>query len=129
MTAIMNGNALHGGFVPYGATFLMFMEYARNAMRQGCLDESSRNIKAYRTTLLVLAKMVQLTNQLSKSLSLRLTPNMSTWRPCDQVESAVAWKLAIERKDGPLNLLRQTLHSKSVAVHKVANIAKAVVTS
>ncbi|POB82403.1 transketolase family protein, partial [Vibrio vulnificus] len=98
MTAIMNGIALHGGFVPYGATFLMFMEYARNAMRMAALMKV-QNIQVYTHDSIGLGEDGPTHQPVEQIASLRLTPNMSTWRPCDQVESAVAWKLAIERKD------------------------------
>ncbi|WP_104403286.1 transketolase, partial [Vibrio penaeicida] len=99
MTAIMNGIALHGGFVPYGATFLMFMEYARNAMRMAALMKV-QNIQVYTHDSIGLGEDGPTHQPVEQVASLRLTPNMSTWRPCDQVESAVAWKLAIERRDG-----------------------------
>ncbi|MBC7005518.1 transketolase, partial [Photobacterium sp. BZF1] len=110
MTAIMNGIALHGGFVPYGATFLMFMEYARNAMRMAALMKV-QNIQVYTHDSIGLGEDGPTHQPVEQMASLRLTPNMSTWRPCDQVESAVAWKLAIERKDGPTSLIfsRQNL--------------------
>ncbi|MGR5354165.1 transketolase, partial [Vibrio alfacsensis] len=93
MTAIMNGIALHGGFVPYGATFLMFMEYARNAMRMAALMKV-QNIQVYTHDSIGLGEDGPTHQPVEQMASLRLTPNMSTWRPCDQVESAVAWKLA-----------------------------------
>ncbi|MCP4943311.1 MAG: transketolase, partial [Planctomycetaceae bacterium] len=110
MTAIINGIALHGGFVPYGATFLMFMEYARNAMRMAALMKI-QNIQVYTHDSIGLGEDGPTHQPVEQIASLRLTPNMSTWRPCDQVESAVAWKLAIERKDGPTSLIfsRQNL--------------------
>ncbi len=104
MTAIMNGIALHGGFVPYGATFLMFMEYARNAMRMAALMKV-QNIQVYTHDSIGLGEDGPTHQPVEQMASLRLTPNMSTWRPCDQVESAVAWKLAIERKDAPTALI------------------------
>ncbi|EOW9107563.1 transketolase, partial [Vibrio cholerae] len=100
MTAIINGIALHGGFVPYGATFLMFMEYARNAMRMAALMKI-QNIQVYTHDSIGLGEDGPTHQPVEQIASLRMTPNMSTWRPCDQVESAVAWKLAIERKDAP----------------------------
>ena len=110
MTAIINGIALHGGFIPYGATFLMFMEYARNAMRMAALMKV-QNIQVYTHDSIGLGEDGPTHQPVEQLSSLRLTPNMSTWRPCDQVESAVAWKYAIERKDGPTALVfsRQTL--------------------
>ncbi|CDT50652.1 transketolase 1 [Vibrio coralliirubri] len=125
MTAIMNGIALHGGFVPYGATFLMFMEYARNAMRMAALMKV-QNIQVYTHDSIGLGEDGPTHQPVEQIASLRLTPNMSTWRPCDQVESAVAWKLAIERKDGPSSLIfsRQNLAQQDRNAEQVANIAK-----
>ncbi|CAH6782815.1 transketolase 1 [Vibrio chagasii] len=125
MTAIMNGIALHGGFVPYGATFLMFMEYARNAMRMAALMKV-QNIQVYTHDSIGLGEDGPTHQPVEQMASLRLTPNMSTWRPCDQVESAVAWKLAIERKDGPTSLIfsRQNLAQQERSEEQVANIAK-----
>jgi transketolase len=125
MTAIMNGMALHGGFVPYGATFLMFMEYARNAMRMAALMKI-QNIQVYTHDSIGLGEDGPTHQPVEQIASLRLTPNMSTWRPCDQVESAVAWKLAIERKDGPTALIfsRQNLAQQARTADQVANIEK-----
>ncbi|CCO56296.1 transketolase 1 [Vibrio nigripulchritudo] len=125
MTAIMNGIALHGGFVPYGATFLMFMEYARNAMRMAALMKV-QNIQVYTHDSIGLGEDGPTHQPVEQIASLRLTPNMSTWRPCDQVESAVAWKLAIERKDGPTSLIfsRQNLAQQERDAAQVADIAK-----
>jgi len=125
MTAIMNGIALHGGFVAYGATFLMFMEYARNAMRMAALMKI-QNIQVYTHDSIGLGEDGPTHQPVEQVASLRLTPNMSTWRPCDQVESAVAWKYAIERKDGPTSLIfsRQNLEQQPRDTAQVANIAK-----
>ncbi|GAL04309.1 transketolase [Photobacterium aphoticum] len=125
MTAIMNGIALHGGFVPYGATFLMFMEYARNAMRMAALMKV-QNIQVYTHDSIGLGEDGPTHQPVEQIASLRLTPNMSTWRPCDQVESAVAWKLAIERKDAPSALIfsRQNLAQQPRDAQQVADIAK-----
>ncbi|MGR5379735.1 transketolase [Vibrio harveyi] len=125
MTAIMNGIALHGGFVPYGATFLMFMEYARNAMRMAALMKV-QNIQVYTHDSIGLGEDGPTHQPVEQIASLRLTPNMSTWRPCDQVESAVAWKLAIERKDAPSALIfsRQNLAQQERTAEQVADIAK-----
>jgi transketolase len=125
MTAIMNGMALHGGFVPYGATFLMFMEYARNAMRMAALMKI-QNIQVYTHDSIGLGEDGPTHQPVEQIASLRLTPNMSTWRPCDQVESAVAWKLAIERKNGPTALIfsRQNLAQQARTAEQVANIEK-----
>ncbi|MDA3138515.1 transketolase [Vibrio metschnikovii] len=125
MTAIMNGIALHGGFVPYGATFLMFMEYARNALRMAALMKI-QNIQVYTHDSIGLGEDGPTHQPVEQVASLRLTPNMSTWRPCDQVESAVAWKLAIERKDAPSALIfsRQNLAQQPRTAVQVADIAK-----
>ncbi|MDF4495439.1 transketolase [Vibrio parahaemolyticus] len=125
MTAIMNGIALHGGFVPYGATFLMFMEYARNAMRMAALMKI-QNIQVYTHDSIGLGEDGPTHQPVEQIASLRLTPNMNTWRPCDQVESAVAWKLAIERKDAPTALIfsRQNLAQQERTAEQVTDIAK-----
>lgn len=125
MTAIINGIALHGGFIPYGATFLMFMEYARNAMRMSALMKS-QNIQVYTHDSIGLGEDGPTHQPVEQMASLRLTPNMSTWRPCDQVESAVAWKTAIERKDGPSALIfsRQNLTQQPRSAEQLANISK-----
>ncbi|GAB7218549.1 transketolase [Vibrio comitans] len=125
MTAIMNGIALHGGFVPYGATFLMFMEYARNAMRMAALMKI-QNIQVYTHDSIGLGEDGPTHQPVEQIASLRLTPNMSTWRPCDQVESAVAWKLAIERKDAPSALIfsRQNLAQQPRNQQQLTDITK-----
>ncbi|CAM3832266.1 Transketolase 1 [Vibrio aerogenes CECT 7868] len=125
MTAIINGIALHGGFIPYGATFLMFMEYARNAMRMAALMKV-QNIQVYTHDSIGLGEDGPTHQPVEQIASLRLTPNMSTWRPCDQVESAMAWKLAIERQDGPTSLIfsRQNLAQQARTAAQVADIAK-----
>ncbi len=125
MTAIMNGLALHGGFVPYGATFLMFMEYARNALRMAALMKI-QNIQVYTHDSIGLGEDGPTHQPVEQTSSLRLTPNMSTWRPCDQVESAVAWKFAIERKDGPTAMIfsRQNLAQQPRTDAQLAAIAK-----
>ncbi len=125
MTAIMNGIALHGGFIPYGATFLMFMEYARNAMRMAALMKV-QNIQVYTHDSIGLGEDGPTHQPVEQMASLRLTPNMSTWRPCDQVESAVAWKFAIERQDGPTALIfsRQNLAQQDRDAQQLANITK-----
>ncbi len=125
MTAIINGIALHGGFTPYGATFLMFMEYARNAMRMASLMKV-QNIQVYTHDSIGLGEDGPTHQPVEQIASLRLTPNMSTWRPCDSVESAVAWKHAIERKDGPTSLIfsRQGLTPMARNDEQLANVAK-----
>lgn len=128
MSAIMNGIALHGGFVPYGATFLMFMEYARNAVRMAALMKI-RSIFVYTHDSIGLGEDGPTHQPVEQMASLRVTPNMSTWRPCDQVESAVAWKYAVERKDGPTALIfsRQNLAQQPRTPEQLANIEKGVI--
>ncbi|WP_309297398.1 transketolase-like TK C-terminal-containing protein, partial [Budvicia aquatica] len=125
MSAIMNGIALHGGFLPYGATFLMFMEYARNAVRMAALMKI-RNVFVYTHDSIGLGEDGPTHQPVEQIASLRLTPNMSTWRPCDQVESAVAWKHAIERNDGPCALIfsRQNLTQQPRTPEQLANVAR-----
>ncbi|MEX9975422.1 transketolase [Providencia sp. Me1] len=125
MSAIMNGIALHGGFIPYGATFLMFVEYARNAVRMAALMKV-RSIFVYTHDSIGLGEDGPTHQPVEQLASLRVTPNVSTWRPCDQVESAVAWKYAIERKDGPSALIfsRQNLEQQPRTVEQLANIEK-----
>lgn len=125
MTAMMNGITLHGGFIPYGATFLMFMEYARNALRMAALMKI-QNIQVYTHDSIGLGEDGPTHQPVEQISSLRLTPNMSTWRPCDQVESAVAWKLAIERKNAPTALIfsRQNLVQQLRSTEQVTNISK-----
>lgn len=123
MSAIMNGIALHGGFIPYGATFLMFMEYARNAVRMAALMEV-RSIFVYTHDSIGLGEDGPTHQPVEQLASLRLTPNMSTWRPCDQVESAVAWQYAIERIEGPTSLIfsRQNLKQQDRTPEQLDNI-------
>jgi transketolase len=104
MSAIMNGITLHGGFVNYGATFLMFMEYARNAVRMAALMKQP-SIFVYTHDSIGLGEDGPTHQPVEQLTSLRTTPNIQTWRPCDAVESAVAWKAAIERSDGPTALI------------------------
>jgi transketolase len=110
MSAIMNGVALHGGLVPYGATFLMFMEYARNAVRMSALMKQ-RVLYVFTHDSIGLGEDGPTHQPVEQLTSLRTTPNLDTWRPADTVESAVAWKHALERKDGPSALIfsRQNL--------------------
>lgn len=125
MSAIMNGIALHGGFIPYGATFLMFVEYARNAVRMAALMKV-RSIFVYTHDSIGLGEDGPTHQPVEQLASLRVTPNVSTWRPCDQVESAVAWKYAIERKDGPSALIfsRQNLEQQPRSPEQLGNIEK-----
>ncbi|WP_114194618.1 transketolase [Edaphovirga cremea] len=125
MTAISNGIALHGGFLPYSATFLMFVEYARNAVRMAALMKI-RNVFVYTHDSIGLGEDGPTHQPVEQMASLRVTPNMSTWRPADQVESAVAWKYAIERNDGPAALIfsRQNLTQQPRTAEQVANIVR-----
>ncbi|NUU68642.1 transketolase [Enterobacteriaceae bacterium BIT-l23] len=104
MTAIGNGIALHGGFLPYSATFLTFVEYARNAARMAALMKAHQ-IMVYTHDSIGLGEDGPTHQAVEQLASLRLTPNFSTWRPCDQVETAVAWKAAIEHRTGPTALI------------------------
>ncbi len=110
MSAVMNGIALHKGFIPYGATFLIFMEYARNAVRMAALMKQ-RVVFVYTHDSIGLGEDGPTHQPVEQLTALRATPNLETWRPCDTVESAVAWKSAIMREDGPTSLVfsRQTL--------------------
>ncbi|MEM1155259.1 MAG: transketolase C-terminal domain-containing protein, partial [Pseudomonadota bacterium] len=110
MAAMVNGIALHGGFINYGATFLMFMEYARNAVRMSALMKL-QSIFVFTHDSIGLGEDGPTHQPVEQLTALRATPGMHTWRPCDAVESAVAWKSAIERRDGPSSLVfsRQSL--------------------
>ncbi|QGH62627.1 transketolase [Serratia proteamaculans] len=123
MTAITNGIALHGGFLPYSATFLMFVEYARNAVRMAALMKI-RNVFVYTHDSIGLGEDGPTHQPVEQIASLRVTPNMSTWRPCDQVESAVAWQYGIERNDGPTTLIfsRQNLTQQPRTAEQLANV-------
>lgn len=125
MSAMMNGLALHKGFVPYGATFLMFMEYARNAVRMAALMKQ-RAIFVYTHDSIGLGEDGPTHQPVEQVANLRNTPNLHTWRPCDTVESAVSWKSAIERNDGPSALIfsRQGLPHQARDAEQVAAITK-----
>ncbi|CAG8869136.1 Transketolase 1 [Pseudomonas fluorescens] len=125
MTAIMNGVALHGGLVPYGATFLMFMEYARNAVRMSALMKQ-RVIHVYTHDSIGLGEDGPTHQPIEQLASLRCTPNLDTWRPADAVESAVSWKYALERKDGPSALIfsRQNLQHQTRDAGQIADISR-----
>lgn len=125
MTAIANGIAHHGGFVPYTATFLMFVEYARNAARMAALMKA-RQIMVYTHDSIGLGEDGPTHQAVEQLASLRLTPNFSTWRPCDQVETAVAWRAAIERHNGPTALIlsRQNLTQMPRTPEQVNDIAR-----
>ena len=125
MSAIMNGVALHGGLVPYGATFLMFMEYARNAVRMSALMKK-RILYVFTHDSIGLGEDGPTHQPIEQLASLRCTPNLDTWRPCDAVESAVAWKHAIERKDGPSALIfsRQNLQHQTRDAGQIGDISR-----
>ncbi len=125
MSAIMNGIALHGGFIPYGATFLMFMEYARNAVRMAALMKQ-RVIFVYTHDSIGLGEDGPTHQPVEQIASLRVTPNLMNWRPCDQVESAVAWQAAIERTEGPTTLIftRQNLKQQNRTAVQLADIRR-----
>ncbi len=125
MSAIMNGIALHGGFIPYGATFLIFMEYARNAVRMAALM-GQQSIFVYTHDSIGLGEDGPTHQPVEQLASLRGTPNMVTWRPCDAVESAVAWKQAIVRQDGPSALVfsRQNLPHQERDAQTLASVER-----
>ncbi|SDA24697.1 transketolase [Nitrosospira sp. Nsp18] len=110
MSAIMNGLSLHGGIIPYGATFLMFSEYARNALRMAALMKI-RNLFVFTHDSIGLGEDGPTHQPVEQTATLRYIPNMDVWRPCDTVESTVSWARAIERRDGPSILIfsRQNL--------------------
>ena len=125
MTAIANGIALHGGFLPYTSTFLIFVEYARNAVRMAALMKQ-RQVMVYTHDSVGLGEDGPTHQPVEQIASLRLTPDLSTWRPCDQVESAVAWKYGVEREDGPTALIfsRQNLTQQERTWQQVQDIAR-----
>ena len=125
MTAISNGLSVHGGFIPYDATFLVFSDYARNAVRMSALM-GARAIHVYTHDSIGLGEDGPTHQPIEHMASLRYIPNNDVWRPCDAVESAVAWKAAIERADGPSCLVfsRQNLDHQSRDNTQVADIAR-----
>jgi transketolase len=125
MAAIVNGIALHGGFINYGATFLIFMEYARNAVRMAALMRQ-QSIFVFTHDSIGLGEDGPTHQPVEQLTALRSTPNMHTWRPCDTVESAVSWKSAIERRDGPSSLVfsRQGLPHQQRDAAQVDGIAR-----
>ncbi|MCI0509623.1 transketolase [Chromohalobacter marismortui] len=125
MAAIMNGIALHGGFVPYGATFLIFMEYMRNAVRMAALM-GQRVIHVFTHDSIGLGEDGPTHQPIEQLTTLRSTPNLSTWRPCDAVETAVAWDVALKRQAGPsaLVLSRQGLPHQARDKQQLANIER-----
>ena len=129
MSAIMNGIALHGGFIPYGATFLIFMEYARNAVRMAALMKQ-RTIFVYTHDSIGLGEDGPTHQPIEQLTSLRSTPGLFTWRPCDTVESAVAWTSSIQRKGGPSALIfsRQSLEHQERNEQQLSNISRGAYT-
>lgn len=125
MAAMMNGIVLHGGFIPYGGTFLIFMEYARNAVRMAALMKQ-RAIYVFTHDSVGLGEDGPTHQPVEQLTAMRSTPNLDTWRPCDAVESAIAWKQAILRSDGPSALVfsRQTLPHQIGAAERVSDVAR-----
>ncbi|MDH5370610.1 MAG: transketolase, partial [Gammaproteobacteria bacterium] len=125
MSAIMNGIALHGGLIPFGATFLMFSEYARNALRMAALMKI-RSIFVFTHDSIGLGEDGPTHQPVEQIPTLRMIPNMAVWRPCDAVESAVCWAQAAERKEGPSTLIfsRQGLAHQTRTDAQIADIAK-----
>ena len=125
MSAMMNGIALHGGFIPYGGTFLMFSEYARNALRMSAIMKQ-RVLFVYTHDSIGLGEDGPTHQAVEQTATLRLIPDMAVWRPCDGVESAVAWRLAVERKNGPSCLIfsRQNLSHQARTPAQIADIKR-----
>ena len=125
MSAIMNGIALHGGFIPYGATFLMFSEYARNALRMAALMKV-HSIFVYTHDSIGLGEDGPTHQAVEQTATLRMIPRMSVWRPCDAVESAVAWKVAVDNSGGPSCLIfsRQNLQHQERTEDQIAAISR-----
>ena len=125
MSAILNGIVLHGGFIAFGGTFLMFSEYARNALRMAALMKQG-SIFVYTHDSIGLGEDGPTHQPVEQTATLRMIPNMTVWRPCDAVETAVAWKAAIEKRDGPTSLIfsRQGLAHQSRNDEQIAAIAK-----
>ena len=129
MMAILNGVALHGGFIPYGATFLMFMEYGRNAVRMSALM-GIRTIFVFTHDSIGLGEDGPTHQPIEQVAILRSTPKMVNWRPADAVETAVAWKSAVKRLDGPTSLLlsRQNLVPQARTEEQLAQIERGAYT-
>ena len=123
MTAIMNGVSLHGGFIPYGGTFAVFSDYARNAIRMSALMKQ-RVVHVLTHDSIGLGEDGPTHQPVEHAASLRIIPGLDLWRPCDEMETAVAWALALERNDGPsaLMLSRQNLTQYSAAAGKAEDI-------
>lgn len=125
MSAMMNGIGLHGGLIPFGATFLMFSEYARNALRMAALMKQ-RSIFVYTHDSIGLGEDGPTHQPVEQIATLRMIPNMTVWRPCDAVETAVSWKAAVEKSAGPTCLIfsRQDLPHQERTVGQITDIAK-----
>ncbi len=125
MSAIMNGIALHGGLIPFGSTFLMFSEYARNALRMAALMKI-RSVFVFTHDSIGLGEDGPTHQPVEQIPTLRMIPNMAVWRPCDAVEAAVSWAQAVERKEGPSTLIfsRQGLPHQERTEAQIAAIAK-----
>ncbi|ABV86115.1 transketolase [Shewanella pealeana] len=125
MSGIMNGASLHGGFINYGATFMMFMEYARNAVRMSALM-GIQNIFVYTHDSIGQGEDGPTHQPVEQLANLRMTPNMTVWRPCDAAETAVSWKNAIERRNAPTSLIfsRQNLPAQARTAEQLANVVK-----
>jgi transketolase len=126
MSAIMNGVALHGGFIPFGATFLTFSDYSRNALRMAALMKL-RSIFVFTHDSIGLGEDGPTHQSVEHVSSLRLIPNLDNWRPCDTVESIAAWGAAVKRNDGPSTLIfsRQNLPYQERSAQQIADIAAA----
>ena len=125
MSGIMNGASLHGGFINYGATFMMFMEYARNAVRMSALM-GIQNIFVYTHDSIGQGEDGPTHQPVEQLANLRMTPNMAVWRPCDAAETAVSWKAAIQRRNAPTSLIfsRQNLKAQARTSEQLANVVK-----
>src|SRR5204863_5699473 len=125
MAAVMNGLALHGGFIPYGGTFLTFSDYCRSALRMAALMRA-RSIFVFTHDSIGLGEDGPTHQPIEHAASLRIIPNMDVWRPCDAEESAVAWTAAIERRDGPTSLIfsRQNLPFQRRSTEQSADIRR-----
>ena len=125
MTAMTNGICLHGGFRPYSATFLMFSEYSRNALRM-CSLMKLPNLFVFTHDSIGVGEDGPTHQPVEQTATLRLMPNMSVWRPCDAVESAIAWKMGIERQDGPTSMIfsRQNLTHQDRSAEQIANVER-----
>jgi transketolase len=125
MTAICNGMRLHGGWLPYSGTFLTFSDYSRNALRMAALMRI-QNVLVFTHDSIGLGEDGPTHQPVEHTASLRLMPNMSVWRPCDTVETAVAWRYAIERQDGPTSLIltRQNVPFQERSAEQMSNVAR-----